>query len=100
PPPPPPLPPAAAASEKENKAVRGPSYTTSDDEVLCHCWLDIPQDSIRGNDQKSETFWARVTEVYTAEGEKRLEQNAGSLMNPLAQDQQDRDPLLHLGEAD
>lgn len=51
-------------SQTSTKKVRGASFTIQEDQVLISAWLNTSIDSIQGNEQKSATFWERITEYY------------------------------------
>lgn len=44
--------------------MRGRNWSTAEDEALCTAWLNTSQDSITGTNQKLETFYNRVYEVF------------------------------------
>ncbi len=45
---------------------RGKNFSSSEDVKLCKSWLDVSQNAITGTDQKSETFWAKISDSFNS----------------------------------
>jgi len=43
---------------------KGTSYTIAEDLALCSAYLNVSQDATVGTNQKSETYWERITNYY------------------------------------
>lgn len=60
--------PLAAGDKKKAAATagssRGTSYTIAEDKALCSAYLNVSRDPIVGTNQKSETYWERITNYY------------------------------------
>jgi hypothetical protein len=54
---------AEAPSQRPNHK-RQKNFSTHEDEVLVSGWLNISLDPITGKDQKSTTYWTRISEYF------------------------------------
>ncbi|OAD67269.1 hypothetical protein PHYBLDRAFT_63734 [Phycomyces blakesleeanus NRRL 1555(-)] len=48
----------------EKKVPPKKKFTVQDDEQLCKSYLYIALDSVQGSEQKSDTFWSRISDHY------------------------------------
>lgn len=51
-------------NQTKGVSSRGLSYTVAEDKVLCSAYLNVTRDPIVGTNQKSETYWERITNYY------------------------------------
>jgi hypothetical protein len=51
-------------STGKQKGLRGPNFQSEEDEQLTKSWLHVSQDPIIGSNQKSGSFWERVSEHF------------------------------------
>lgn len=51
-------------SQTSTKKVRGANFTIQEDQVFINAWLNTSIALIQGNEQKSATFWERITKYY------------------------------------
>jgi hypothetical protein len=54
---------AVAPSQRPNHK-RQKNFSTHEDEILVSGWLNISLDPITGKDQKSTTYWTRISEYF------------------------------------
>jgi hypothetical protein len=54
---------ALAPSQRPNHK-RQKNFSTHEDEILVSGWLNISLDPITGKDQKSTTYWTRISEYF------------------------------------
>ncbi|CAL9021681.1 unnamed protein product [Prunus brigantina] len=48
----------------EKKKIRGAGFNKDEDRLLVSAWLNTSMDAIHGNEQKHQTFWARIGDYY------------------------------------
>ena len=51
---------------------RGASWTANENLELARAWVSIDEDPIKGNEQKNDTFWGNINELWTAKTTKFL----------------------------
>ena len=51
--------------------ARGKDWTEDEDVSLVQAWLTVSEDATKGTEQKGETFWAHVFEIYKLKYKER-----------------------------
>lgn len=48
----------------KKKVARGRSFSTAEDEAMTNAWVRVSEDAIVGSDQKGETFFKAIADLY------------------------------------
>jgi hypothetical protein len=45
---------------------RGRNFSSAEDVKLCKAWIEVSQNSITGTDQRMETFWGKISDIFNS----------------------------------